>query len=40
VLIVVGVALDTAQQIEAHLLARSYDGFLGPKGPKIKGRRR
>jgi len=39
-LIVVGVALDTAQQIEAHLLARSYDGFLGPKGPKIKGRRR
>jgi len=40
VLIVVGVALDTAQQIEAHLLARSYDGFLGPKGPKIRGRRR
>jgi len=40
VLIVVGVAMDTAQQIEAHLLARSYDGFLGPKGPKIKGRRR
>jgi len=39
-LIVVGVAMDTAQQIEAHLLARSYDGFLGPKGPKIKGRRR
>ena len=39
-LIVVGVALDTAQQIEAHLLARSYDGFLGPKGPKMKGRRR
>jgi len=40
VLIVVGVAMDTAQQIEAHLLARSYDGFLGPKGAKIKGRRR
>jgi len=40
VLIVVGVALDTAQQIEAHLLARSYDGFLGPKGPKMRGRRR
>jgi len=40
VLIVVGVAMDTAQQIEAHLLARSYDGFLGPKGAKIKGRKR
>jgi len=39
-LIVVGVAMDTAQQIESHLLARSYDGFLGPKGPKIRGRRR
>ena len=40
VLIVVGVAMDTAQQIEAHLLARSYDGFLGPKGAKMKGRKR
>jgi len=40
VLIVVGVAMDTAQQIEAHLLARSYDGLLGPKGAKIKGRKR
>ena len=39
VLIVVGVAMDTAQQIEAHLLARSYDGFLGPKGARIRGRR-
>ncbi len=39
-LIVVGVAMDTAQQIEAHLLARSYEGFLGPKGAKMKGRRR
>jgi len=39
-LIVVGVAMDTAQQIEAHLLARSYDGFLGPKGPKMRGRKR
>jgi preprotein translocase subunit SecY len=40
ILIVVGVALDTAQQVEAHLLTRNYDGFLGPKGPKLKGRRR
>jgi preprotein translocase subunit SecY len=39
-LIVVGVAMDTAQQMEAHLLARHYDGFLGPKGGRIKGRRR
>jgi preprotein translocase subunit SecY len=35
-LIVVGVALDTAQQIEAHLLMRHYEGFL--KKGKIKGR--
>jgi preprotein translocase subunit SecY len=27
-LIVVGVAMDTAQQIESHMLARSYDGLL------------
>jgi len=39
-LIVVGVAMDTAQQMEAHLLARHYDGFLGAKGPRMKGRRR
>jgi preprotein translocase subunit SecY len=38
-LIVVGVAMDTAAQIEAHLIARHYDGFLGPKGGRIKGRR-
>jgi preprotein translocase subunit SecY len=36
-LIVVGVAMDTAQQAESHLLARSYDGLL--KKGKIKGRR-
>jgi preprotein translocase subunit SecY len=35
-LIVVGVALDTLQQIESHLLMRHYDGFL--KKGKIKGR--
>ena len=27
-LIVVGVALDTMKQIEAHLLLRSYEGFV------------
>ncbi|RKY46073.1 MAG: preprotein translocase subunit SecY, partial [Candidatus Neomarinimicrobiota bacterium] len=37
-LIVVGVALDTLQQIESHLLMRHYDGFL--KTGKIRGRRR
>ncbi|MCC6503318.1 MAG: preprotein translocase subunit SecY [Deltaproteobacteria bacterium] len=35
-LIVVGVGMDTAQQIESHMLARSYDGLL--KKGKIKGR--
>jgi preprotein translocase subunit SecY len=37
-LIVVGVALDTIQQLESHMLTRHYDGFLGGKG-KFKGRR-
>ncbi len=37
-LIIVGVALDTLQQIESHLLMRHYDGFL--KSGKLKGRRR
>ena len=37
-LIIVGVALDTLQQIESHLLMRHYDGFL--KSGKIKGRGR
>jgi len=36
-LIVVGVGLDTASQIEAHLISRSYEGFM--KGASIKGRR-
>lgn len=37
-LIIVGVALDTLQQIESHLLMRHYDGFL--KSGKMKSRRR
>ncbi|MBI3398780.1 MAG: preprotein translocase subunit SecY [Deltaproteobacteria bacterium] len=36
-LIVVGVALDTAQQIESHVLARSYEGLLA--SGRLKGRR-
>lgn len=35
-LIIVGVALDTLQQIESHLLMRHYDGFM--KSGKLKGR--
>lgn len=37
-LILVGVALDTLQQIESHLMMRHYDGFM--KSGRIKGRRR
>jgi preprotein translocase subunit SecY len=37
-LIIVGVALDTLQQIESHLLMRHYDGFM--KAGRIRGRRR
>jgi adenylate kinase len=29
---VVGVALDTVQQIESHLITRNYEGFTGPRG--------
>jgi len=39
-LIVVGVALDTVQQIEGHLISRNYEGFAGPRGPRIRGRLR
>ena len=35
-LIMVGVVLDTLQQIESHLLNRHYDGLI--KGGRIKGR--
>ncbi len=35
-LIMVGVALDTLQQVESHLLMRHYDGFM--KSGKMKGR--
>jgi len=36
-LILVGVALDTSQQIQSYLIAQKYDGFL--KGAKIRTRR-
>ena len=35
-LIVVGVSMDTANQIESHMLTRHYDGFM--KDGKLKGR--
>ena len=37
-LIVVSVALDMVQRIEANLLMRNYSGFLGDSGKRIKGR--
>ncbi|RPI19401.1 MAG: preprotein translocase subunit SecY [Ignavibacteriae bacterium] len=36
-LIIVGVALDTLQQVESHLVMRHYDGFM--KSGRIRGRR-
>lgn len=36
ILIVVGVGLDTAQQIESHMITRNYEGFM--KKGRIKGR--
>jgi len=35
-LIVIGVGMDTAQQIETHMLTRNYEGFM--KKGKLKGR--
>lgn len=39
-LIVVGVALDTVAQIDSHLLTREYEGLLGARGGRVRGRRR
>lgn len=38
-LIVVGVALETVNQIEAHLITRSYEGVTGPRTSRLSGRR-
>ncbi len=38
-LIVVGVAMDTASQIEAHLIMQSYEGFTTGSGPRLRSRR-
>ncbi len=38
-MIVVGVALDTVNQIEAHLITRNYEGLTGPSVGRIRARR-
>jgi preprotein translocase subunit SecY len=38
-LIVIGVAMDTMNQIESQLIMRHYDGFMGPRGRRLRGRR-
>ena len=38
-MIVVGVALDTAQQVDSHLITRHYEGLTGPTGSRIRGRK-
>ena len=37
-MIVVGVALETTSQIEAHLITHSYAGLAGPKARRLSGR--
>ena len=39
-LIVVGVALDTMQQMQQHLLLRKYDGFMKKGRVRFRGRQR
>jgi preprotein translocase subunit SecY len=38
-MIVVGVALETVNQIEAHLITQSYEGLTGPRANRLSGRR-
>lgn len=38
-LIIIGVAMDTMNQIDAQLIMRHYDGVLGPRGKRLRGRR-
>ncbi len=39
VLIMVCVEMDTVAKIESYLLSRNYEGFLGAKGARFKGRK-
>ncbi|MBN1606780.1 MAG: preprotein translocase subunit SecY [Polyangiaceae bacterium] len=38
-MIVVGVAIETVNQIEAHLITQSYEGLTGPRATRLSGRR-
>jgi len=38
-MITVGVALETVNQIEAHLITHSYEGLTGPRPTRLSGRR-
>ncbi len=38
IMIVVGVALDMASQIESHLIQHNYEGLTGPRTAKVRGR--
>ena len=38
IIVVVGVALDTLQQVDSHLVMHHYDGLV--KGSRIRGRQR
>lgn len=39
ILILIGVAMDTMNQVEAQLIMRHYDGFLGSRGKRVRARR-
>ncbi|HVM42207.1 MAG TPA: preprotein translocase subunit SecY, partial [Gemmatimonadales bacterium] len=39
-LIVVGVALDTVQQMQQHMILRQYDGFMKEGRIRFRGRQR
>jgi len=39
IMIVVGVALDTVQQVESYLITRHYEGLTGPRGARIRARK-
>jgi preprotein translocase subunit SecY len=38
-IIVVGTALETFNQLEAHLISQSYEGLTGPATTRLSGRR-
>jgi preprotein translocase subunit SecY len=38
-MIIAGVAIETVNQIEAHLISQSYEGITGPQAARLSGRR-